>query len=457
MRIDLQLQNRQEQRLLLLPQMLQAIEILQLSTQELVGMVEQELASNETLELASPEPGEVDAERAEPEPADFDAHDPFDEEAPPRARQSFDEQFDPLTIAEAPGLGLQGHLLAQLALRDLEEPLREQVSFLIGCVDAQGHLPFEDEELAAILPDTDVQLALELLWSFEPTGIGQRGPIAAMLAQIDDEDPDAPLLRRIVTEHLEDLAKNRWPKVARNLGLEISDLRALLPKLRVLDPCPGRAFDEEAAHTLQADVVVRREDGEWQIYVDDARVPPLRIVPSYEELAQDRQQSTDLRSYLRDKIGSARELMRAIDQRRDTLGRVARAALERQRPFLERGPARIAPMKMQEVADAVGVHLSTVSRAIAGKNVQTDFGVFPLRQLFDGGRVLGDEEHAQVGRATVQDRLRQVVEAENKEQPLSDEDIAKQLKSEGFDVARRTVAKYRRELKIPSSWRRRRY
>ncbi|PIE24384.1 MAG: RNA polymerase sigma-54 factor [Planctomycetota bacterium] len=451
MRIDVQLAARQEQKLLLLPQMLQAIEILQLSTYELVGMVEQELASNETLELSPP------AETAsQPEPAE--PPDDFDEEAPPRASQArSDESFDPMTLVEAPGLGLQGSLLAQLALLDIEEAVRETLSFLIGCLDENGHLLFDEGELAAILPGQDVDLALELLWSLEPAGLGRSGPLASMLAQIDPEDPDADLLKALVSEHLEDLAKNRWPKVARALGLEIAELRSLLPKLRHLEPCPGRIFTEEAAAALQADVVVRREDGEWQIYVDDARVPPLRVVPDYEALVQDRSQGSELRQYLRDKIGSARELMRAIEQRRDTLGRVARAMLERQRGFLERGPAKLVPLKMQEVADAVGVHLSTVSRAIAGKNVQTDFGIFPLRRLFDGGRKLGGSDRESLGRASVQERVRQVVDAEDRAAPLSDEAIASILVKEGFDVARRTIAKYRRELKIPSSWRRREY
>lgn len=451
MRIDIRHEIRQEQKLLLLPQMLQAIEILQLSTLELVGMVERELASNETLELAPPEGERAEVVPEEPGPE-------FDEEAPPRARALLEEErFDPITIAEAPGLGLQEHLLAQLALLGLEGDLRERVAFLIGCLDAHGHLALEADELAEILPGQDVGAALEVLWSLEPRGIGRSGPIASMLAQIDEEAEDAELLRALVERHLEDLAKNRWPKVARALGVEVETLRGLMPALRELDPCPGRAFAEETAGVLQADVVVRREDGEWQIYVDDARVPPLRIVPSYEELARDRGQSSALRQYLRDKIGSARELLRAIEQRRETLGRVARAALERQRPFLERGPARLVPLKMQEVADAVGVHLSTVSRAIAGKNVQTDFGVFPLRQLFDGGRSLGGEDRELVGRASVQERIRQLVDEEDKEEPCSDEDLAHRLREEGFEVARRTIAKYRRELSIPSSWRRRRY
>ena len=452
MKIELGLRMIQEQRLLLLPQMLQAIEILQLSAGDLLSMVEQELAENETLELATDEQGEQEDE------ADWrqEYHDEAYFARP--SRDSFEDQ-DPMAQIPAGSLSLSSYLLRQVALLDLAGQLRETLSFLIGSLDRNGHLGVSEEELHAILgEDEPIAEAIWVLRGLDPVGIGQVGPKESMLAQLDPDDPDHGYLELLINEQLDALAKNKMPKVAKALGLSVAAIGGLIEKLRVLEPCPGKSFQNLDVETLAADVVVRREDGEWQVYVEDARVPPLRIRAEYAAMAKDKRSSAAVKSYLKGKLGSARDLLASIEQRKTTLGRVARAIVDRQKGFLEKGLGGLKPLKMQDVADAVGVHLSTVSRAIAHKNVQTDFGIFPLRRLFDGGKAVGAENGAGgEARVPLQERLRRLIEAEDKSRPYSDDRLVELLSAQSLKIARRTVAKYRKELGIPSSWRRKKY
>jgi len=437
--------------------MLQAIEILQLSTQDLLARVDKELSENETLELAEPEvpdEGPVDDPlevAGETDPAAEDEHWYEDEAPKPRSAA---EDFDPLTqVPAAQSLSLQDHLLEQVTLMDLDDKSRSLLGFLIGSLDENGHLRLGFEDLLELFGDEDlIRDVLDLLRSLEPRGIGWPGPMECMLAQIDPADPDAEILEHLIGRHLEDLAKNRMPKVARALGISLEELALVLPRIRNVDPCPGRRFAPDEAELIRPDVVVRREDGEWQVYVDATRVPPLRIRSDYEAMAKDRQSSKELKTYLRAKLGSARDLMASIQQRKETLGRVARAIFDRQKDFLERGRAGLRPLKMQAVADAVGIHLSTVSRAIAHKYVQTDWGIFPLRLMFDGGVELSGKS-----RGSVKESVRRLIEGEDKSEPLSDEALVEKLAELDLKVARRTVAKYRKELGLKSSWRRRQY
>ena len=455
MHLQIGLGARQEQRLALLPQMLQSIEILQLSTQDLLTRVEKELSENETLELADPDPeAKVEAptvEVGETEAAGEEEHWYEDEAPKPRGTV---EEFDPLTqVPAAQSLSLQDHLLEQASLLELDDSTQTLLGFLIGSLDENGHLLLSIEDLIEMFGDEDlIRDVLDLLRSQEPCGVGWPGPLESMLAQIDPKDPDADLLEALVSKHLEDLAKNRMPKVAKALGLSLPELAEVLQKMKDVDPCPGRRFAPDEAELMRPDVVVKREDADWQIYVDATRVPPLQIRSDYQAMAKDRDSSKELKVYLRAKLGSARDLMASIEQRRETLGRVARAIFDRQREFLERGRAGLRPLKMQEVADAVGVHLSTVSRAISHKYVQTDWGIFDLRLLFDGGVELSGKS-----RGSIKESVRQLIEGEDKSDPLSDEAVVEKLAEIDLKVARRTVAKYRKELGLPSSWRRRQY
>ncbi len=442
MGVGIRLGQTQEQRQLMLPKMLQAIEILQLSTQALVSRIEKELEENPVLEVEEP--------KLEKEPEDFTSEG--------TKSSSKEEGPDLFGMIETRPETLQDHLMQQVGLLDLKPSVLETLTFLIGSLDPNGHLYMDEVEARSILgEEAPYQEALEILHSLDPAGIGRPGPIEAMIAQIDPSWDDRPLLCRLLEEELEDLAKNRHPKVASRLGLTLEGLQHLIEKFRGLDPSPGRAFSSVDAPPIIPEVRVRWEDGGWQYYLDDARIPPLRLRSDYERLAKKASTERDTRHFLRSHIQSARDLIRAVEQRKETLGRVVRAALDRQLPFLEKGKAFLRPMKMQEVAEAIGVHLSTVSRAIANKYLETDWGLFALRDLFDGGRTVGGGDRGHEARISIQERLKKIIAAEDPKAPLSDEAVAEALEKEGIHIARRTVAKYRNECQIPSRWRRKQH
>jgi RNA polymerase sigma-54 factor len=446
-----------EQRLLLLPQMLQAIEILQLSTQELLTRIEDELATNPALDAEPPErtelPGTPAAESEPPLPEALDWR---------RAAGSEDRdrKHELLSNTPAPGLTLQGFLLEQLAERTLDAAVREATTFLIGNIDRRGFLTLSDEELRSCLgADAPVGDALAALHGLEPRGIGGRDARECLLLQVDDRDPDASFLRQLIGEHLELLARNKLPLLCKAMRLTMPELRILQGKLRKLHPFPGLLVSEETARTVTPDVAVLwSEDGPPRVVAVDGWLPRLSVNPEYRRLAARRKTPAEVKSFLKDRVQSARSLMAAVAQRQETLLRVVEALVARQPGFLTQGLHALRPMRMQDVADDVGLHVSTVSRAIAGKHLETPLGTFALRELFDGGVELGGKGSGAGGsRRSVQEELKDLVAHEDKAHPLSDDDLMGMLRDRGFTVARRTIAKYRSELSIPGSWRRREY
>jgi RNA polymerase sigma-54 factor len=453
--------QRAEQRMMLLPKMLQAIEILQLSTQDLEGLIEQEVTCNAVLEVAEPPRAEAAAPPVQGAPAREDEPWSPDERGSHdlrrRSGEDLEDRYDAIQDVAAPSLSLQGHLLEQVSLLELEPRLREAVTFLIGNVDRNGHLLLPESEIPLYLgEDQPVAQALATLRSLDPRGVGATCGRHSLVLQIDEHDPDGPALRTLIAGHLEDIAGNRLVRVARSVGVAMPELRRLLVRLRELEPHPGLAFGAGAPGLVRPDLLVANEGGRFVVAVVDAYLPRLSINHEYERLAKDAGAPKDLRTFLKERIGTARGLLFALTQRRQTLARVAQAMMDRQRGFLEQGVRFLRPMKMQEIADALGVHVSTVSRAVADKYFQTELGIFRLRSLFDGGVVVGSAGgRGGTSRAGVKDAIRALVEAEDKRLPLSDDDIVTLMRVKGLPVARRTVTKYRRELGLPSSWERR--
>jgi RNA polymerase sigma-54 factor len=454
MRLEPSLRQRQEQRLALLPGMLQSIEVLQLGLHELAERIEAELAGNETLAAlpaADAPPDRPAAERGE-----------RDQDEPGRARSGGDEDPKLAMLAQIPGREepLLDSIRAQLAWAEVDQRLGNAVLALASLLDERGLLTLADEQLLELVGAELLQPALALLHELEPRGLGARTPVEAMLLQVDAADPDRPWIEALLTRHLEALARNKLPDVARALGCSLDELDALLERIRRLDPRPGARFTATLERAIRPDVAAWIHDGRLELRVDDHDLPALGIDPEYASLARDRSVEREVRSYLREKIDSARRLIQAVEQRRATLARVAAVVLRRQQRFLEQGVAAIAPLKMAEVAGELGLHVSTVSRAIAGKYVQTPHGIFRLREIFDGGESAASDASggsAPAGRAGVKEIIRQIVLAEKREQPLSDDELVAALLQRGVQVARRTVAKYRQELGIPSSWLRRRH
>lgn len=455
MSLEARLGQRQEQRLALLPQMLQSIEVLQLATEDLLTFLEQEAQQNETLELRPPPVAEPEAPPPPPTAEREDSG--WEEWRRGPADDGEDGKSAFLANVPAHADSLLDHVRAQLAFRGVPSLLSDVVGKLVEHLDDRGLLPFPLPDLAAEL-DLPLELvanAHALLLTLDPVGIGAADPVQAMLLQAAG-DPDLPTIERLLREHLAELGRNKLPDVARAVQLSVDELRELLERMKDLNPRPAAAFSGEAAAPVQPDAWVWLRDGVVQVALDDRNVPEVGVNADYAALAADRGTAREVRDYLRPKLRSARDLVEALAMRQATLLRVVQTVFREQLPFLQQGRSAIRPLRMSEVADRLGMHTSTVSRAIAGKHVQTERGLYRLRDFFDGGRIDAAPTAGQ-GRMAVAQQIQDLVAAEDKQAPLSDDDLVAALQAHGVHAARRTVTKYRKELGIPSSYQRRRF
>jgi RNA polymerase sigma-54 factor len=335
---------------------------------------------------------------------------------------------------------------------------------LVWNIDDNGYLRYElnDEFVkgAEVEPVCTVEEAsdvLELIQSLEPAGVGARDLRECLLIQLQRTNVGHKydLEIAIVSDYLKDVVANRLPKIAKALGEPIKTIDEAIHLIQVLNPKPGRVFSNAQVHYVIPDVVVDQIEGKWEVRVEDSYIPRIHISKHYQELLRNGADDPKVRAYVKKKIDSAKWLMESIEQRKSTLSRIAQHIVDYQTPFLEKGIDALRPLKMQRIADQVGVHVSTVSRAIADKYMQTPRGIFALKFFFNGGTTRADGEEKSI--VAIKQKVRDIVSKEDKSHPLSDEEIAGALKREGLEIARRTVTKYRKQLGIPSSRQRRKY
>jgi len=468
---------RLEQRLKLAPQIIQSIEILQLPMMELRERIEQELEENPVLEatepqlemVASEEEAEGEERRAEQEEFSDELEQllKMDEEwreylsrttSPAAAREETERKAEALeNTADRPPT-LQDHLLEQLAFFDVPERVLKAARLIILDLDENGYLLASLEEITPAEEEfstEEVEQALALVQGLDPPGVGARDLQECLLLQLGRMGDHDSLAVRLVKEHFENIRKNKLPKIVRATGESMEAVKEAVATILSLNPKPGAAIGGETAPHVIPDVVVVYENGKYDVEIQENTLPILRISPTYRRMLAEKGESADVRKYVRRKIESARWLMDAIEQRKRTLRRVSKAIVDFQTDFMESGRGHVRPLKMQRVADAVGVHVSTVSRAIADKYVDTPQGIFPLRYFFSGGTMSQDGQLSSW--KTVKEPLGDLIEKEDKKNPLSDEQIAEALHKEGYDVARRTVTKYRKALAIRSSRQRKEY
>ncbi len=481
MRLDISLQQKLSLQLKLAPQIIQSIEILQLPALNLKEMIDQELMENEALEIQETreetEPGPLaEANRESHEQDDFEetyerlermieaegSYEGGGRRAPP-SEDGRDRKLEAIQNTPARAPGLKESLIAQLAWVDVPERLLPLVRGIIYSLDDDGYLLYPLDDVVRILNSNldggepysaeEAEEALRIVQGLEPRGVGARDIVEALLLQIPDDDPRAEVKRRLVKEFLEDINKNRLPRVAREMGMSIEEVSSLVAEIASLDPRPGSECSSEEVHYIVPDVVILWVDGEYEVRLEDTYFPSLRISPRYLKMLHDHRQDPKVREHIKKKIESARWLIDSIEQRQNTLEKVVRAIVRRQRDFLDFGISHLRPLKMQEIADELGIHVSTVSRAIADKYVQCHRGIFPLKFFFTGGTEV--EGGAVESRASVKQKVKEIIEGEDRKNPLSDEEIARRLRDEGLNIARRTVTKYRKQLGIPSSRQRR--
>jgi RNA polymerase sigma-54 factor len=304
------------------------------------------------------------------------------------------------------------------------------------------------EELA------QAQQALSIVQKLDPPGIAARDLRECLLLQLVPGMAMYEDLKTLISNHLEDLEHNRLPIICRKTGMTIERIQAVLVELRKLHPKPGADFINVTAPSVTPDVFVELDEGgKYVVRLEDSQLPSLHISPTYRKLLQDADTDEETREYIKRKVNSAQWLIESIEQRRGTLTKVSQAIVDHQIEFLNKGPEAIEPLKMQQIADKVGVHVTTVSRAVDDKWIQTPRGIFPLKRFFCGGTTsAGGEE---VAWDIVRLKLQEVIDKEDKQHPLSDDQLVAAMAAQGITVARRTITKYRKAMNIPSSRQRR--
>jgi len=306
------------------------------------------------------------------------------------------------------------------------------------------------------IPQDDFERVLGLIQTFYPAGVGARDLRECLLIQLRRQGKEQSLEYRIVSEHMDDLGRHRFLEIARRMAISVEDVQKTANNIARLNPRPGQVFAAAPQNYVLPDVIVEKVDGEYQIAFNNEQIPHLRISNLYKDIiASGDAQSSDVKDYIRDKIRSGKFLIRSIHQRQQTIMNIAQQIVSRQRDFLEHGPSHLKPMTMAEVAEVVGVHETTVSRAVSGKYMATPQGVFEMKYFFTGGYQTATGES--LSNISVKQAILDLVKHESGSAPLSDHEIVEILSERGIPIARRTVAKYRSELNILPSHMRRKY
>lgn len=515
MRMEITIGQKLDQRLVMAPQILQSIEILQMNVTDLRAHIEEKMLENPTMELlddngepkqnSDKEPDDSFDDKPSAEVTDLVEPESNTAEALERelerleslheswkefsdfGRRSYggdkDKKLEAMQNAPERSETLQEHIFAQIMTAPkLDDRQRAIGEFLAYNLDENGYLHTESglslnglsakdallqsttgeitEDFAQGVPVEppaevdEVEEVLHVIQECDPPGVGARSLRECLLIQIGMPD-EYVLERRIVRDHLEDVMMNRLPKIAKATGEPIELINEAIRFIRMLNPKPGSIFAETRNQYVTPDITITQIDGEWRVILEDDYLPHIRISPRYMRMLTEKSDDPKVLTYVKKKIESAHFLMDAIQQRQATLKRIAQEIVDYQKDFFDVGVDALKPLKMQYIADKVGVHVSTVSRAIKKKYMQTPRGIFALRYFFKGGATLDDGGEMSV--VAIKNKVQEIVDKEDKNKPLSDEEIANKLRDDGLDIARRTITKYRKHLNIPSSRQRRRF
>ena len=496
----MQLSTRLTQSMVLAPQLQQSLALLQAPMLELKALVEQELQQNPVLEeiegtdvelpdkpvtdvgetsdatakldpaeRADESPTETDFEKAEAAPADefqeeFEKLVQLDQEwrdnfsstsSPIRSSSEDDEKrqfmFDSLTA----GTSFAQVLMDQARESDLNDDQRAVAELIIGNIDDYGYLKATVDELAAAnnLPVEKITEVLKVIQTFDPPGVGATDLRQCLMLQLERAGNEETLEYRIVRDYMEALGKRRIPEIARGTGHGVDEVQESLAKIARLEPRPGRAFLPDTEQYVAPEVFVQKVGDDFAVTTNNDNVPHLRISNVYKDLMSQAEDNVEVKNYIREKIRAGKFLIKSLHQRQQTISNIGKEIVKRQRDFMEKGVAHLKPMTMAQVADVVGVHETTVSRAVSSKYMETPQGIFEMKFFFTAG-LQTTAGGAGVSNASVKDMIAEIFKVENPSKPLSDQEVVKMLGDKGITIARRTVAKYRDELNIlPSNLR----
>ncbi|MFO0428897.1 MAG: RNA polymerase factor sigma-54 [Planctomyces sp.] len=504
MHLNISQQMKMSQQMKLAPRMIQSMEILQLNMMALNERIEQELVENVTLErmekdrdLPTAEPDytppvednrearelrkdvenrELVAGNDKNNESDFERLLEISSEWPednvgfggsrPSSNQisdDMDRHNDVLANMLARPQSLHEFLLEQFSFNRCSDSMRSFGEYLIQHLDHNGRLQSMLPEIAQQfnriydqqLTMDEAEEVLRLIQQLEPAGVGARDHREMLLLQVKEQMPFHDVVEVLIRDHLEDIAYNRLPQIQKATGYSIDLIKIGIEQIQTLNPYPGRGFEQRPVQRVTPDLAVEKDDaGRYVVRLLDEYVPELRISPRYQKMLRDNP-SPETREWIRRKVESAKWLIESIEQRYNTLRKVAQEIIDHQQDFLDRGPEFIAPLKMQQIADRVGVHVTTVSRAVDEKWIQTPRGLFSLKRFFGGGTQTAEGDD--VAWDTIRIKLQELIDNENKQDPLSDDSLVEELGRQGITLARRTITKYRKQMGIPSSRQRREY
>ncbi len=471
MGIHQKLHTKLVQKLILTPSLQQAIKLLPMSTLELADLLNQEMVENPLLEEVPTEELQPAEQQAQEKPAEQPAVEKPDTWDDADYEYFFGDYLDdgyrsrtPQEVKELPPIentlstaaSLSDHLLWQLSLQTNDKNLVEIGGAIIGNLDDDGYLVASVEEIAAMgdWPVAEVERALQHIQTFDPVGVAARDLQECLWLQLRLLGLEGTPSEKIITEHLRLLQNHQVPEIARKLGMSIEDLKEHVEIIRNLDPKPGSRYNPSQSQYVIPDVYVVKVEDQYVAALNEEGLPQLRISPVYKRLLDKTgtgggEQNDETRAYVKDKFRSALWLIKSVDQRQKTIHKVATSIINFQREFLDQGIEYLRPLVLRDVANDIGMHESTVSRVVNNKYMHTPQGVFELKYFFHSG--ISSSYGESVSSVTIKQRIRKIIENEDPRKPLSDSKIVSILQKEGLMLARRTIAKYREELKIPTS------
>lgn len=491
MRLGYDLTIEQSQKLVMTPELIQAIQILQFNTQELENYVEEQLLTNPILDIDSHEREErppAEEEKYEEKYDRVKSEESFEEKYANKLENHKEKPDEPFDWAEhfkereyddisykqwqydpnqndysyeqvvSSDITLTEHLMFQLQFVSMKRSCRQIAKYMIEALDENGYLTQQVEEMAkqfSISPEKAEEV-LEIIQGFEPTGVGARDIRECLKIQLEHEGYDEPVILEVVEHHLEDLANNRLSTIAKSMNVSVRDAQEISDLIRSLEPKPGRQFGSAAdTRYVIPDVTVEKVDDEYIVSVNESSTPRLTLSPYYQKILIESDKESNISKFLTGRLNSALWLIKSIEQRRQTIYNVVSAVVKYQVDFFDHGPKYLKTLTLKQIADEVGIHESTVSRSINGKYMQSPRGVFEIKYFFTSG-VSGTSGEG-IASESIKTIIREIVEKEDPKAPKSDQAMVELLSERGIDISRRTIAKYRDEMNVPSSSKRKRY
>lgn len=480
MKLGYDLTIEQAQKLVMTPELIQAIQILQFNTQELDAYVEEQLLVNPVLEHSAAEVSEEgsreDHEESFPDaqnqdkPAKDSHQEDFDWKEYIRDRQYDDisyrqgeytpdeEKNDPLERYVSSDVTLPEHLLFQMQCAELSGEEKRVGDYIIESLDENGYLTSSAKEMAEAMgvPEEVIEKVLSVIQTFDPLGVGAADLQECLLIQLRQQGQLTELFELVIRNHLKDLAENRLGTIAREMGISTGEVQLISDVIRMLEPKPGRQFASQGeTKYIVPDVIVEKIDEEYVVTINDNSTPHLMVSSYYQSLLHSAEQDEALSKYLSDRVNSALWLIKSIEQRKQTIYNVVSAVVRYQKDFFEKGSKHLKTLTLKDIAEELGIHESTVSRSINGKYMQCCRGVFEIKYFFSAG-VSGSAGEG-ISSNSIKEFIKEIVDEEDPKSPHSDQDMAEMLQKKGIKISRRTVAKYRDEMHILSSSRRKRY